>query len=290
MNQRVVITGAGGRLGAALVREWKTGNEDVLGISRAEMDLASARQIQDVLEPLDFGVLVNCAAQTNVDRCETHPEEAMRVNALAAREIAEICARKRARCIHISTDYVFDGTKTTPYTEEDSAEPISRYGESKLAGEIGVLDVSDRHLVARVSWVFGPDRPSFLDQVLYKARTEDKVAAVADKIAVPTYTRDAARLLRPFLFENPISGVLHLCNDGDCSWQEYAQHALDCAMEAGETLKTEIVEPLRLEDMKSFIAKRPLYSVLSTDKLANLIGRKPRSWRGAVREYVTGVE
>lgn len=286
MSQTIVVTGAGGRLGAALVRHWKSVNEDVIGLNRLELDLTRPNQIRDILENLEFGVLVNCAAQTAVDRCETHFDEAMRINAQAVREIAEICAEKDARCIHISTDYVFDGEKETPYTEEDQAEPISRYGESKLAGEFAALDVSDRNLVARVSWVFGPDRPSFVDQVLEKARTEETVAAIADKIAVPTYTLDVARLLRPFLFERRVGGVLHVCNTGDCTWQEYAQHALDCAAEAGVTLKTQTVEPLKLSEMKAFVAKRPRYSAMSTEKLANLTGVKPRSWRDAVREYV----
>jgi dTDP-4-dehydrorhamnose reductase len=289
MSQTILVNGAGGRLGAALVRTWKYSGEDVIGLNRADLDLSRPEQIRDILENLDFGVLVNCAAQTNVDRCETHPEEAMQINALAAREIATVCAEKGARCIHISTDYVFDGEKGTPYTEEDQAEPISRYGESKLAGEFAVLDVSDRNLVVRVSWVFGPDRPSFVDAILQKARTEEKVAAIADKIAVPTYTLDAAQFLRPFLFEMRVGGVLHLCNDGDCSWQEYAQHALDCAEEAGIDLKTQTVEPLRMDEMKAFVAKRPRYSAMSTEKLKNLTGQKPRSWREAVREYVTGV-
>jgi dTDP-4-dehydrorhamnose reductase len=288
MSGRIVVTGAGGRLGAALVREWKGAGEDVVGFARGELDLGSPEQVRQALEGLDFGVLVNCAALTNVDRCETHPEEAMRINAEAVRDVAEICAKKGARCIHISTDYVFDGSKKTPYTEEDAAEPISRYGESKLAGENALLEVSDRHLVARVSWVFGPDRPSFVDQILQKARTESKVAAIADKVAVPTYTLDVAKLLRPLLFEMAIGGRLHVCNSGECTWREYGQHALDCALAAGETLATHAVEPLKMAEMKAFIAKRPIYSAMSNTKLANLLGEEPRSWRDAVRDHVTG--
>jgi dTDP-4-dehydrorhamnose reductase len=199
MSQTILVNGAGGRLGAALVRTWKYSGEDVIGLNRADLDLSRPEQIRDILENLDFGVLVNCAAQTNVDRCETHPEEAMQINALAAREIATVCAEKGARCIHISTDYVFDGEKGTPYTEEDQAEPISRYGESKLAGEFAVLDVSDRNLVVRVSWVFGPDRPSFVDAILQKARTEEKVAAIARPVFAAIPFRDASRRRAPFV-------------------------------------------------------------------------------------------
>lgn len=288
MNQRIIVTGAGGRLGAALVRKWRADKEDVVGFNHAQLDFAVPGQIEKVLGGLDFSVLVNCAAQTNVDRCETHPDEAMRINAQAVGELGELCVRKGARCIHISTDYVFDGEKNTPYTEEDAAEPISQYGASKLAGEFALLHTSSDHLVARVSWVFGPDRPSFVDQMIQKARTETTVSAIADKIAVPTYTLDAARLLKPFLFEKQIGGVLHVCNAGDCTWQEYAQHAIDVAVSAGMDLKAHTVSGIRMADLKAFIAKRPRYSAMSTAKLKNITGQSPRDWREAVREYVLG--
>jgi dTDP-4-dehydrorhamnose reductase len=286
VSRRIIVTGAGGRLGAALVREWKAAGLDVVGLSRQEFDLAQPEQMRTVLGGLDFGVLVNCAAQTNVDRCETHPDEAMQINAHAVGTIAELCKTKGARCIHISTDYVFDGAKRTPYTEEDAVVPISHYGESKRAGELALLKVSDRNLAVRVSWVFGPDRPSFVDQIVKRAQTEDKVEAIADKIAVPTYTLDAAQLMLPLLFEVPAAGVVHVCNSGECTWQAYGQFALDCAAAAGMALKTKTVGPLRMADLKAFIAKRPPYTAMSPDKLARLTGTRPRDWRDAVREYI----
>jgi dTDP-4-dehydrorhamnose reductase len=289
VSRRIVVPGAAGRLGAALVREWRKAGEDVIGFTRQELDLARPGQLGSVLDPLDFDVLVNCAAQTNVDRCETQFEEAMQVNAHAVRALAAICSRKGARCIHISTDYVFDGAKRIPYTEEDEVVPISRYGESKRAGEIALLEVSDRHLVVRVSWVFGPDRPSFVDQMLQRAQTDEKIEAVADKVAVPTYTLDAARLLRPLLFDVPAGGVVHLCNSGECTWQEYAQFAIDCAIAAGVPLKARKVGALRMADLKAFIAKRSPYSAMSTEKLTKLTGMRPRHWTEAVREYVVGL-
>ena len=288
VSKRIIITGAGGRLGAALARGWRAAGEDVTGFARQELDISQPEQLRATLEPLDFAVLVNCAAQTNVDRCETHPDEAMQINADAVRVLAEICTKKGARCIQISTDYVFDGAKVGAYTEEDVALPISHYGASKKAGETALLEVSDKHLAVRVSWVFGPDRPSFVDQILQRARTEESVAAIGDKIAVPTYTLDAARLLRPLLFQKPVGGLLHLCNGGQCTWQEYGQFALDCAVEAGMDLKARTVGALKMADLKAFIAKRPPNTAMSTDKLASIIGEQPRDWRDAVREYVRG--
>ena len=289
MSRAILVVGARGRMGAALLREWRKAGETVIGLARAELDLANDAQMRAALAPMSFGVLVNCAALTNVDHCETHPEEAMRINAHAVRTLAQICAQKGARCIHMSTDYVFDGTKTTPYTEEDAPNPISHYGVSKRAGEVAALEISDQNLVVRVSWVFGPDRPSFVDQILQRARTEPKVAAIADKVAVPTYTLDAAQLLRPLLFDLPAGGILHLCNDGACTWQEYGQYAIDCAAAAGQEFATRTVEPLKLAEMKAFVARRPSYTVMSTEKITRLTGKRPRAWREAVAEYVRGL-
>jgi dTDP-4-dehydrorhamnose reductase len=287
-SRRIIVTGANGRLGAALVREWAAAGENATGLRRADLDLTwEVPQLRAVLESLDFGVLVNCAAQTNVDRCETEQDEAFHLNAEAPTVLADICRRKGARMIHISTDYVFDGAKPTPYGEDDAAEPISVYGASKRTGEAGVLTATEgRGLVARVSWVFGPDKPSFVDQILQRARTEENAAAIADKVAVPTYTPDVARLLRPFLFEHGDGGLLHVCNAGQCTWQEYGQYALDCAAAEGVTLRARTVAPLRMADMKAFIARRPPFTAMSTEKLTRITGQRPRDWREAVAEHI----
>lgn len=281
---KVVVLGAGGRLGAALVREFSA-TAEVAGYNHAQLDLANLERLRETISSERFDVLLNAAALTNVDYCEAHREEAMRLNAEAPRLLGEICRAKAARFIHVSTDYVFDGKKRSPYTEDDSATAISVYGESKRAGEIQVLEANDRALVVRVSWVFGPDRPSFVDAILKRARTEESVAAVADKFSTPTFTRDIAELLRPF-FERETAGILHLANRGACSWQEYAQWALDCCHQVGIPMRAETVGALSLGDMKNFVARRPVYTVLATEKYEQLTGRAPRDWHDAVAEYV----
>jgi dTDP-4-dehydrorhamnose reductase len=286
MPRKIVVVGSGGRLGAALIRAWRQGGDDVIGFNRALLDLSDFGQIRECLEPLEFDSLVNCAALTNVDYCEQHAEEANKVNSAAVAAIADICTRKKARCIHISTDYVFDGEKSEPYTEEDEPHPISKYGESKWSGERCLHAIADKHLAVRVSWVFGPDRSSFLDQILRRALEHDRVEVIADKVSVPTYTLDAARLLLPLVDDPTIDGVVHLCNSGACTWQEYGQHALDCAAALGLPIKAREVHPLKLADMKAFIARRPKYTTLSTAKLTRLTGQTPRPWQEAVEEYV----
>jgi dTDP-4-dehydrorhamnose reductase len=284
-DRRIVVVGAGGRLGAALVREYAREFE-VVGFNHAQLDLGAPEQLRSTLGALDFDALINAAAQTNVDRCETHQEEAFALNAEAPRVLAEICRAKKARFIHISTDYVFDGEKREPYTEEDEARPISLYGESKREGERRALEASDRALIVRVSWVFGPDRPSFIDAILKKARDEEEVSAVADKYATPTYTLDICALLKPFIADRLEGGLLHLANSGECSWQEYAQWALDCCHMEGIPMKARNVGAASLAEMKNFIAKRPVYSVLSNEKYHRVTGETPRHWRDEVADYV----
>jgi dTDP-4-dehydrorhamnose reductase len=282
---KVIVIGAGGRLGAALAREFARSCE-VTGFGHADLDLADLSKLRTTLGPLSFDAVINAAALTNVDYCENHREEAMRLNAEAPRVLAEICGEKTARFIHVSTDYVFDGTKRTPYAEEDAAEPISVYGESKRAGEIGVLTANDRALIIRVSWVFGPDKPSFIDAILQRARNEEEVAAVADKFSTPTYTLDIAALLRPLLLTDAVSEILHLANRGACSWQQYAQWAIDCCHRQGVALKAKSVGALSLGEMNNFVARRPVYTVLATEKYEQLTGRAPRDWHDVVQQYV----
>jgi dTDP-4-dehydrorhamnose reductase len=297
MKSRVVIIGAGGRLGAALMREYRE-KFDVTGFNHAQLDLANLDQVREKLNAADFDILVNTAAFTNVDLCEKESKHAFKINAEAPHALAGVCRDKSAKLIHFSTDYVFDGEKREPYGENDEAHPISVYGESKREGEKLVLQTQGRHLVVRVSWVFGPDRPSFIDDMIRRARVSEHVEAVADKFSTPTYTRDIAEMLLPIIsvvagVANPgrtadsgYSGMLHFANEGECSWQEYTQHAIDCGREFGLPLKAKTVGALKLSDMKNWVARRPVYTVLSSAKYRALTGVSPRSWRDAVAEYV----
>jgi dTDP-4-dehydrorhamnose reductase len=283
--KRVVIVGAGGRLGAALRREYAQ-DFDVRGYDRGQLDIGDFGALRRSLGAIEFDVLINCAAQTNVDRCETEQEEAFRLNGEAPGVLAEICSSRGAKLVHVSTDYVFDGEKREPYTEDDDAVPVSVYGASKLEGEKRVLNADAAHIVARVSWVFGPDRPSFIDAIIKRARNEERVEAIGDKWAAPSYTVDLGTMLRRLINDESAAGIFHLNNGGSCSWQEYGQWALDCCAAAGVPLKAREVGSLKLADMKNFIAKRPPYSVLSTAKFERISGTPARPWRDAVAEYV----
>jgi dTDP-4-dehydrorhamnose reductase len=305
---KIVIIGAGGRMGAALMREYRRKFE-VTGFNHAQVDLSNPDQICERISTVSFDVLINVAAFTNVDLCETQRDRAFHINAEAPRLLAEICRDKDAKLIHFSTDYVFDGEKREPYTEEDEANPISVYGKSKRAGEENILAVKGRHLVVRVSWVFGPDRPSFIDGLIERAQENEHVDAIADKFSTPTYTMDIAEMLGSILdgwspralasdglAARRLQGILHFANTGECSWQEYGQWALDCCQEFGVSIKAKTVGSLELKDMTrlrqgyggqaNWVARRPVYSVLSSARYTELTGTSPRAWRDAVADYI----
>ncbi len=276
--------GSGGRLGAALAREYAQ-EFSVRGYAHADLDLAQTDDLRDRLAMEEFDVLINAAALTNVDYCETNRVEAFLINATAPKVLAEVCRDKRARFLHISTDYVFDGAKTQPYLEDDDAKPVSVYGESKLVGEEEALAANPASFIARVSWVFGPDRASFVDNILARAREHCEVAAIADKFSTPSYTLDLAPALR-CAWEKALTGVFHTNNSGQCSWQEYAQYALDCCHAQGIRMKAEKVGALTLAETKNFVARRPVNSVLAGAKFRAASGMEMRDWRAAVEDYI----
>ena len=272
-------------MGAALARDYAC-DYDVLACGRSEADLSCPDAVAAFVRGSASDIVVNCAAATNVDACEVEHAMAETVNSTAPAAIARACAEAGSRMIHISTDYVFSGDATKPYTETDAPEPLSWYGETKRRGEVGVLGASERHAVVRVAWVFGPDRDSFVDKGLQLALRGEPVRAVADKISAPTYTLDAARALRVLFQPDAPGGVYHLCNRGICSWRDWIQQAIDAAVGLGLTVRTRQVEPLRLADIPAMVARRPVNSAMSCARLESLLGKSLRPWQEAVSDYV----
>ena len=289
VGMKVLILGSNGRLGSALARRWATLPDiDVVPLTRAQVDLDDPVKAEAGLASQEFGVgdvVVNCAAATDVDGCERDPEMALRINAEAPGRLARLCAVRGARLVHIGTDYVFDGVLDRPYTEEDEAVPLSHYGATKLEGDRAVLAASPLHAVVRVSWVFGPDKPSFVDAIVRRALTVPEAAAVHDKTSSPSYTEDMALWLEAFLNPSLVGGIYHLCNSGTCSWRDYGEYALACAKKSGIPVLTTTVAPLKLSDMKAFIAARPPQTSLDTGKFTRATGIVPRHWKEAVEEY-----
>ena len=283
---KILILGGRGRLAAALAREWSAAHE-VVALARPDIDVADPVRLERTLDAADFDVLVNGTGITNVDLCESERDMATAVNARAPGIMSRAARKKSARFIHFSTDYVFDGAKREAYSEEDPARPLGWYGQTKWEGEQAVLADDGRHLVVRISWIFGPDKPSFVDMIIGQAKTRTDVSAIADKFSLPTDAEDVADWLEPFFGPHLLGGLLHVCNSGpSCSWRDLGAHALTCAAECGVPLATTNVAPISLSDMKQFIAPRPIFTALSTEKLTRLTGIKPRSWQEAIRDYV----
>ena len=289
--QRVLILGSNGRLGSALVRRWKgLPATEVIPLNRTQVDLSDPEGAVSGLAAHEFGagdVVVNCAAATDVDACERERGTAAQINAESPGLIASLCADREVRLVHIGSDYVFDGSLDRPYTEDDEPNPLSYYGVTKLAGDRKVLAASPLHVVARVSWVFGPDKPSFVDAIVRRSLTNPKAAAVHDKTSSPSYTEDMALWLAEFLKESLLGGIYHLCNSGTCSWRDYGEYALECAKKNGVPVLTTIVAPLKLSDMKAFIAVRPPHTALDTGKFTRATRITPRYWKAAVEEHFT---
>jgi len=286
---KVLILGSNGRLGSALVRRWQTlPDTEVIALTRLQVDLSDPEKAEEGVAAVSFSagdVVVNCAAATDVVGCEKDREGARRINAESPGRIARLCAARGARLVHIGTDYVFDGSLDRPYAEEDEPNPLSHYGLTKLEGDREVLAASPAHCVVRVSWVFGPDKPSFVDAIVKRALTSPEAAAVHDKTSAPSYTEDMAVWLAEFLKSSVPGGIYHLCNGGTCSWRDYGEYALECAKATGVPVLTTTVAPLKLSDMKNFIAVRPPRTPLDTGKFARVTGITPRPWKEAVAEY-----
>lgn len=285
MRRRIVILGAGGRLGAALARDYAK-DHDVLAWGRGEANLTDPDRVVARLHEARPDTIINCAAMTNVDECETERDKARLVNASTPGAIARAAELIGARLVHISTDYVFSGNKTESYKESDEPHPISWYGETKLEGERLVLGAGARHAVVRVSWVFGPDRDSFIDKALQAAMRGEPVKAVADKWSSPAYTLDIAEALHPIFADQATGGVYHVCNAGVCTWRDWATEAIKAAEECGLLAPDTIVEPLKLSDISAMIARRPVHSGMSCHRIEALLGRPLRGWQEAVSDYV----
>ncbi|MEX1045388.1 MAG: dTDP-4-dehydrorhamnose reductase [Chthoniobacterales bacterium] len=284
-GKRILIFGANGRLGAALAREY-AGTADVRGLGRAEADLADPAALADLVRGSGADIVINSAAMTNVDVCETERDLAHTVNADAAGAIARASTEVGARLIQISTDYVFSGEGDTPYDEEAAPDPVSCYGRTKLEGEEQVLAAGDRHAVVRVSWVFGPDRDSFVDKALHSALRGEPIKAVADKWSSPTYTLDVAAALRALFPDDAPGGIYHVCNRGVCTWRDWAEEGIKAATSLGLPVKTREVEPLKLADITAMVARRPVYSPMTCGRIEELLGRPLRPWQEAVADYV----
>ena len=252
---------------------------DVITADVAEFDIRDSVATEAFVAGTTPDIVINCAAYTDVDGAESDPEAAFAVNATGAGNIAAAAERVGARMVHVSTDYVFDGTSDRPYEETDEPGPVCVYGRSKLAGELAVSEVAQETLIVRTAWLYGHAGPNFIETMLTLASSGRDLKVVEDQVGAPTNVRDLARAILELIAVGA-SGVVNATNAGSCSWFEFAREILD---QAG--YRDIAVEPVTSERFPR-PAPRPGYSVLSLARLVSLTGKEPRSWQDALTEYL----
>lgn len=291
--RRILLTGVNGQVGQELQRTL-TPLGEVVGIDRKTMDLASSTSIRQVIGEVKPDLIVNAAAYTAVDKAETETELANSINAVAPTRMAEEAQRMGAILIHLSTDYVFDGRKNTPYTEQDATNPICVYGQSKLAGEEGIRLHSDRYIILRTAWVYGTHgKSNFVKTMLRLFAERDEVRVVADQVGTPTWTSDIAQAITTLLSQLsqehlpgfPLTGTYHFTNSGVASWYDFAVAILEEAKQLGYPLKVQRIVPITTPEYPT-PAQRPAYSVLSGKKIAAVLGTHPSHWRQGLRHML----
>ncbi len=265
-------------LGTELVRLFQR-EFDVTEADLGEFDIRDSVVTDAFVAGVTPDIVINCAAYTDVDGAESDPEEAFAVNATGAENIAAAAERVGARVVHVSTDYVFDGTGDRPYEETDEPGPVCVYGRSKLAGELGVARASQDALIVRTAWLYGHAGPNFIETMLTLASSGRHLKVVEDQVGAPTNVRDLARAILELIAVGA-TGVVNATNRGSCSWFEFAREILD---QAG--YRDMPVEPVTSEQFPR-PAPRPGYSVLSLARLVSLTGKEPRSWQDALTEYL----
>lgn len=277
--KKVLVTGGGGMLARDLRAALGRRNDvQVVAPTRVQLDVTNAEHVRGVMASLRPALVFNCAAFTKVDLCETDPR-AQAVNADAVATIAQSCAKSGARLVHVSTDFVFDGRKRSPYVEEDPAAPVSAYGRTKREGEVHALEAPGA-LVVRASWLFGDSGPNFVEAMLKQAESgKTEVRVVADQVGRPTATTDLAEALLA-LADAGASGIVHYANRREVTWNEFAREIYRLAGFDGVD-----VRPITSAELAR-AAERPAYSVLSTGNYERLTGRTPRDFREPLAEYL----
>lgn len=283
--KKIVVIGANGRLGCSLLN-YQEHEFELKGYSRVDLDLSKPHLFDEILGEVKFDLLVNTAAMTNVDACEQGGELATVINQESPRKLAEICSSKSAKMVQISTDYVFSGDKEGMRKESDSTTPRGVYAKTKLGGEKEVLSVDPSFVILRTSWLYGPHKPSFIDWLVGEAKEKKEVSAVDDKFSSPTYSRDFSEYFFELIKNETASGIYHVCNEGECSWKEFGQEAINYLSARGYDMAIENLKGISVHDLKHFGAPRPKYTAMSVDRLAEVIGKRPRSWQEALHVYL----
>ncbi len=286
-RKKLALIGANGML-ARMVRHVAPSACDVIPFDLPDFDITGRDLVLSAIMRLRPHVIVNCAAYTDVDGCETNEELALRVNGKGPGYLAEAAMKTGSTLVHISTDYVFAGDKTEPYSEGDPTGPLSSYGRSKLEGEKAIMASGlERYFIIRTSWLYGPGGKNFVETILRLATEREELRIVSDQHGSPTYTEDLANAIFSLLETEDARrpyGIYHVSNSGSCSWYEFAVEIVRLARLNKLPVKTERIKPIRTEDYP-LPAKRPYYSVFSKHKYETVTGLAIPDWRESLIKY-----
>ncbi|MBS1621030.1 MAG: dTDP-4-dehydrorhamnose reductase [Bacteroidetes bacterium] len=279
---KIAIIGANGQLGTDLV-EMFSGQHEVIGLTHADIEITNIENVKNILNSLKPDLVLNTAAYNKVPEAENFPEEAYRLNAIGALNIAKICQDEKIRFLHYSTDYVFDGKKQKPYTEKDLPNPLNVYGNTKLSGEYFALNNCEQSFVVRVSGIYGkvPSRSkgnNFITSILKAAKEKPEVKVVNDEVLTPTPTSWIAKNTLE-LIQTEAYGLYHMSCEGEVSWYEFAKTIWE---------ELNIRTPLHAVSVKDFpqVVKRPFYSVLENQNLNSLGINKMPDWKEVLLEFL----
>jgi dTDP-4-dehydrorhamnose reductase len=293
---------------AAAIKKLATAEYQIDGFDLPDFDLTDRNQVL-ALSEAGYDIIINCAAYTNVDGCEEQHELAMRVNGEGPGHLVELAKSSDAVLVHISTDFVFDGSKGSPYLEDDQPRPLSIYGKSKLAGEEKILHSGySKYFIVRTSWLYGAGGNNFVETMIRLSKEKTELRVVADQRGTPTWTEDLAcaifalldvvsgelrvtsdETLKPVTSHRSHDatapyGIYHFSNEGDCTWHEFASEIIECSRDK-EPLVVEKVLPIPTEGYP-LPAQRPKYSVFSKEKIRQTTGIEIPSWQMSLENYL----
>jgi len=287
LYQKILLTGTNGQVGHSLQAAFKTRGfpAELIALDRNQLDLANTEQIRKMVRTIQPDLIINPAAYTAVDKAESETDLAYHINAIAPGILAEEAARLNAKLIHFSTDYVYNGRKLEAYQETDPTEPLSVYGQTKLAGEEAIRAVGVQHLIFRTAWVYGAYGKNFMKTILRLASERETLNIVADQIGTPTSSNAIAEAMLQIVQQGDfeVSGVYHLVNSGQASWFEFAQAIVEESnflreQEGQAALLVKHIQPISTDQYPT-PARRPANSLLDTGKLSKDFGIQMPHWR-----------
>lgn len=283
---KIWICGASGMLGSHFKRLLTKTNRLHIATGRSEIDVTDLDSVSDFVRVQKISHIINCSAYTNVDKAEEEQKQAYQINALGPHHLGIAARRHGARLLHFSTDYIFDGNSRTPYPENYFTAPLNAYGLSKLAGEMKLQEELKRCCIIRTSWLFGYPGKNFVATMLRLMENQETLKVVSDQLGRPTYAEDLAEAAVELL---DAEGIYHFANAYETSWYAFAKEIHAQAIEMGFPVRTEAIVPISSSEYTT-LARRPMYSTLSTKKIEGLLGRTPRPWTEALADYLCSVK